>query len=159
MIRRRRVAGVASGALVLALAGCASIPADVDGTFDRVSAGGVLRIGVTANPPWTDTVDGEPSGSEVALIEDFAERHDADLRWTEGAERVLAEALRSGELDVAIGGFTDSAPWTAEAAFTDVYVEAVGPTGRMEGHVMLTRLGENRFLVELEEFLRAEVGP
>ena len=72
MSRRAQAAVAASLIVVLGLAGCGVRPADTDGTLDRVAESGVLRAGVTENPPWTSTVDGRASGSEVALLERFA---------------------------------------------------------------------------------------
>ncbi|MFS0866289.1 transporter substrate-binding domain-containing protein [Microbacterium sp. 179-B 1A2 NHS] len=154
MFRVLRAAPAAASVLtILALGGCATVPADVDGTTDRIS-GGVLRVGITANPPWTDLSGAEPTGTEVELIEGFAREQDAEIEWTEGSESVLADALHEGALDVAVGGFTDDTPFMDKAALTDVYTETRAPAGT-EKHVMLARAGENRLLVTLEEYLRA----
>lgn len=54
-------------AVVMMLSGCTGVPADVDGTLRDVQ-GGDLRVGITHNPPWTDTTDPDkPSGQEVRL--------------------------------------------------------------------------------------------
>lgn len=163
MVRRRsdgqrrlaRGAGgwsVAAG-MALVLAGC-GIPVDTDGTIDRVR-GGELRVGITHNPPWTDTSSsGSVSGTEVELIEEFAASLDADIEWRESSEGVLADALREGDIDIAIGGFTDDTPWTDKAAVTAPYTEVRNDRGVTEKHVALARAGENRLLVTLEEFLR-----
>lgn len=111
-------------------------------------------MGVTHNPPWTDTT-GDPAGTEVALVERLAADLDAEVVWTESSEAVLAEALHRGDLDLAIGGFTDDTPWTDRAAVTDGYVSAPDASGAESPHVLLARPGENRFLVEVERFLRA----
>jgi ABC-type amino acid transport substrate-binding protein len=114
-----------------------------------------MRVGITHNPPWTDTSSSGPvTGSEVTLLEEFAESRDAEIDWVEGSEGVLADALREGDIDVAIGGFTDDTPWTEKAAVSAAYREVRNDRGVMEKHVVLSRLGENRLLVELEEFLR-----
>ena len=153
--RRARRAGVASVlAVAIALSGCARIPADTAGTLDRVRDG-ELRVGITHNPPWTDT-SGSPAGNEVELVERWASDLGAEISWTQASESVLAEALHRGELDLAIGGFTDDTPWTDRAAMTEPYTEAPDDTGRTRKHVILARPGENRLLVTLEEFLRDE---
>ncbi|WP_065571657.1 transporter substrate-binding domain-containing protein [Microbacterium oleivorans] len=163
MARRARAAAAASLIVGLALvvgltlAGCGVRPADADSTLERIAEGGVLRVGVTENPPWTELGD-QPSGTEVALIKEFASRHGAELRWREGTEEVLVDALHAGELDIVVGGLTDTTPWVDEAAVTDVYREVTSASGEIEKHVMLTRAGENGFLMDLEVFLRAE-GP
>ncbi len=138
----------------VALVGCGlSIPADPDGTLDRVT-GGTLRVGVAESAPWTETDGaGAPEGTEVDLVEEFAENLGADIEWTEGGEADLAYALERRQLDLVIGGFTDTTPWTSKAAMTQPYAESVNPEGKTAKHVMLTPMGENAFLVELERFL------
>jgi len=153
-LRARRAVVASTLAVALTATGCASIPADTAGTLDRVRDG-ELRVGITHNPPWTDT-SGAPAGTEVQLVERMASDLGAEIAWTQASEAVLAEALHRGELDLAIGGFTDDAPWTDRAAVTEPYAEAEDDTGRTRKHVMLARPGENRLLVALEEFLRAE---
>lgn len=139
---------------VSVLAGCGiSIPSDPDGTLDRVT-GGELRVGVSESAPWAETEgSGEPGGTEVDLVEEFAENLEADVEWTEGGEADLVYALERGELDLVIGGFTDTTPWTSKAAMTQPYAESTNPEGKTAKHVMLTPMGENAFLVRLERFL------
>jgi polar amino acid transport system substrate-binding protein len=139
---------------VLALSGCGlTIPSDPEGTLDRVE-GGVLRAGATHAEPWVVVSgDADPEGDEPALIERFADGLDARVEWTIGSEESLVEALERGDLDVVVGGFTDATPWLDRAAVTVPYTEAAGPDGAPDKHVMLTRMGENAFLVELETFL------
>ena len=55
---------------VMALAACAGIPVDPDGTLDRAS-GGILRVGMSDEPPWSAVDDGERVGVEVDLVEEF----------------------------------------------------------------------------------------
>lgn len=148
----RLLATMAASALVLA--GCGSIPADPDGTLERVQ-GGVMRVGVTENPPWVELSGGEPSGTEPTLILEFAEQLGAEVEWTVGSEATLAEALEVGELDVVIGGFLEDTPWAEFGAPTRPYITA-GTVEGDEKHVMLTPLGENAFLVALESFLDEE---
>ena len=152
-VTSRGVGAVVVALLAILLAGCGiRIPADPHGTLDRVE-GGVLRVGVTDNPPWIEVRDGaEPVGSEVELITAFAAEHDADIEWTEGSEAELLTALDRGELDVLLGGFIDDTPWIQEGAITRPYTEVEGPDGP-ERHVMIVRMGENAFLVALETFL------
>ena len=143
---------VIAALLIVGLTGCI-IPADPNGTLERVQ-GGVLRVGATHHSPWVEIAgDGDPAGDEAGILSDFAAAHDAELEWTIGNEESLVEALERGELDVAIGGFTDTTPWADRAATTVPYTEAPGSDGVAQKHVMLVRMGENRFLTELETFL------
>jgi ABC-type amino acid transport substrate-binding protein len=167
--RQRRRAALGPLALLAlgAVTGCGvTIPTDPDGTLDR-SRGGVIRVGVSANPPWTELPQGtdteQPAGIEPELVTAFAESLDAEVEWTAGGEEALARQLEEGLLDVVVGGFTATTPWSRHAALTVPYVEVVGPDGKPEPHVMATAMGENAFLVELERFLLerdiAEVAP
>jgi len=143
-------------ALLAALTACsATIPTDPDGTLDDVR-GGILRVGVSPNPPWTDLPDGpddEPTGTEVELVEEFARTLDAQVQWAGGGEEELIGQLERGELDLVIGGLTARSPWSEKAALTYRYTETTGPDGEKELHVMAAPMGENAFLVELEGFL------
>ena len=140
-------------AAVLGGTGCASIPVDPEGTLERAS-GGVLRVGMSAQPPWTALEDGERTGVEVRLVEDFAEGIDAEIEWVDGGEESLMHELELGRLDVVIGGFTEASPWVDLAALTRPYVEVTGPSGALEAHVMAARIGENALLVALERHLQ-----
>ncbi|MEP7765585.1 transporter substrate-binding domain-containing protein [Sanguibacter sp. 25GB23B1] len=140
---------------VLCTSGCASsFPADPDGTLDRVTDG-VLRVGVSPNPPWT-VLAGEmadPEGLEVDLVEDFAASIDADIEWTPGGEGDLMDQLERSELDLVVGGLTAKSPWASHAALTYPYTTTTAEDGTEEKRVMAAPLGENAFLVELEAFL------
>jgi len=155
---RLRAAALLVVALMLAaLAGCQAIPADTEGTLDRVR-NGVLRAGITHNPPWVDTtVSSGPEGTEVRLVEAIATDLQAEVTWTVGSEAALVAALHDGSLDVVAGGFTDDTPWAKEAAMTAPYLEE-SDTGRTRRHVLLTRAGENRFLTTVEQLLASGVG-
>ena len=153
MVPRLRVA-LLLVAVLLTSTGCGvEIPADPDGTLERVQ-GDVLRVGVSAMPPWTSSVTGgEPDGVEIALIRAFAESLGSEVEWTEGGEEHLVSKLERGELDVVVGGITASSPWADKAALTRPYVTVTGADGQPEDHVMLSALGENAFLAALERFL------
>lgn len=136
-----------------ALSGCTTIPADSIGTLDRAT-GGTLVVGVSEHQPWTDvTADGEYSGSEVELIESFADSIDAKIEWHNAPESVLAGLISEDQLDIVIGGLTTSSPWTTHMATTRGYASVAG-----ENLVMGTRLGENELLVALERHLAREHG-
>ncbi|WP_354501786.1 ABC transporter substrate-binding protein [Mycetocola sp. 2940] len=149
----------AAAVLLLAagLSGCSSIPADPEGTLDRVS-GGTLRVGISPNGDWTDMSDGgEASGIEVTLVEGFAESIDADVAWVEGGEEQLFTRLHEGSLDMVVGGLTDKTPWVNKGAITKPFSEVTTSKG-IEKHVMATAMGENAFLLELERFLLNQEG-
>ena len=154
---RRLLTALATAMLAATLAGCGmSIPADPDGTLDRVS-GGELRIGASPDPGLVDVESSTPSGPLPDLAEQFAATLDARAEWTVGSEETLVGMLEAGDLDLIIGGFTERTPWIDKAGITRGYSGIEGADGRKI--VLLVPLGENAFLTDLERFLDKEVGP
>lgn len=156
-LRHRVIRGLFIVAVMLGLVGCSGhYPADPDGTLDRVS-GSSLRVGVSHQPPWTDTTgantEQDPGGIEARLIEDYAATINADVEWHSGGEEQLIKLLSERELDVVIGGLSDSSPWSNEVALTTDYAESIGVDGKTAKHVMAVQMGENAFMTSLERFL------
>jgi ABC-type amino acid transport substrate-binding protein len=141
-------------AVAVGLTGCASTyPADPNGTLERVT-GGTMRVGISPNENWTDISDGgEASGIEVNLVEEFADRIDAEIEWTEGGEEKLFTDLAAGRLDMVIGGLTETTPWVEKAAITKPFDQVTTDDGATVRHVMAAAMGENAFLLELEKYL------
>jgi ABC-type amino acid transport substrate-binding protein len=114
--------GSAVLALVLLLVTACGFPRDTGNTLADVR-GGVLRVGVTENPPWVAVPDeGPPSGAEVELVARLAARLNARVEWYPGTESELMAAVKDRVLDVVVGGLAADAPWTKEASFTRPYV-------------------------------------
>jgi polar amino acid transport system substrate-binding protein len=104
------------------LAGVAcDLPRDPEGTLERVS-GGTMRVGITDSDPWAIYEGGEASGTEVRILEGFAEEIDAEIEWHAGTEEDLMTALEQRELDVVIGGLTSTNPWSAKVSMTHPYL-------------------------------------
>lgn len=132
--------------MALALCGCGvSIPADPDGTLDQVRSSGVLHAGASPREGWVGIVgDGPPTGREVEMVTAYAEHLGAEVEWTVTGEEELVELLDEGELDVAVGGFTEDNAW----------VDGVGLTRPYAGtHVVMVRMGENALQSDLERWL------
>ncbi|HEU5109748.1 MAG TPA: transporter substrate-binding domain-containing protein [Micromonosporaceae bacterium] len=117
---RRTVAALTAVALAVAVQGC-DWPLDADGTLAGVRAG-VLRVGVTASPPWVSLSDDSVDGAEARLVERLADGLGARVEWVRGGESELMEALRERVLDLVVGGLDAEAPWTREASLTRPYV-------------------------------------
>ncbi|QEE61772.1 transporter substrate-binding domain-containing protein [Salinibacterium sp. dk2585] len=141
-------------AALLGLTGCdMTVPTDPDGTLKGIT-NGVLRVGATPNDDRvTIDEDGEPSGNDVELVEDFADSLGAEIEWVVGSEESLVRDLETGRIDLVIGGITDTTPWSNKAAVTRPYLEVTEPDGTTLKLVMLAPIGENAFLTELETFL------
>lgn len=143
--------------MTLSVSACGiSIPTDPDGTLDSVT-GSTMHVGISPEPGLVEIDDAGPSGPLVTLAEGFAASIDARIEWTVAAEESLVEDLETGNLDLAVGGFTDRTPWTDRAGITRGYTGITGAGDR--SLVFLVPLGENAFLTKLEEFLDEEVGP
>lgn len=130
------------------------MPADSVGTFGRATDG-TLMVGIFEHQPWAhfDDSTGSVTGSEVELIQGFAETINAEIEWKDGPESVLAHDMKEGHLDVMIGGLTDTSPWSSHMALTRPYA-----TIDEENMVMGVRMGENELMVELERYLAREGG-
>lgn len=135
-------------AAVVLLAGCSlvpsELPADPDGTLDRVRADGVVRVGASPRPGWVEVGDGAPTGREPRLVEAFAESLGADVEWTVAGEEELVRLFEEDEIDLAVGGFTDTNAWVDEVGLTRPY------TGT---HVVMVPMGENAWMSRLERWL------
>jgi polar amino acid transport system substrate-binding protein len=134
----------------IAMTSC-GLPLDASGTLDRATRG-TLRVGMSADEPWTASTPSGRDGVEVRLIEEFAADIDASIEWEDGGEETLMHSLDSGELDVVIGGLTTKSPWSDQAALTQPYVATISEDGSVEQHVIAVALGENALLVAVEKF-------
>jgi len=144
-------------AAVALLAGCGSVipddfPADPDGTLERVRGDGVLRVGASPRPGWVDVAEDPPAGREPRLVLGFADHLAAEVEWTVAGEEELVRLLEDGEIDLAVGGFTDTNAWVDKVGLTRAYAE-VEVAGTTEAHVMMVPMGENALQSELERWL------
>jgi polar amino acid transport system substrate-binding protein len=57
---------------------------------------------------------GKVSGVEVELLRNFAEELEAEAVFVQGTVPELLQAARLGEVDVVVGGFTDTSPGVRE---------------------------------------------
>ncbi|GAA4774967.1 type 2 periplasmic-binding domain-containing protein [Microbacterium gilvum] len=153
----RRIGAVAALAAVLATSACGlRIPEDPDGTLDAVVAAGVLAVGASDEPGLVEVDAGAATGPLADVVERFADGIGVGVTWTEGSEETLVGMLETGDVDIAVGGFTDASPWIDRAGLTRGYPDLPGAVGRPV--VLLVPLGENRLLAALEAHLDAEAG-
>ena len=107
-------------------------PRDVGDTLAEVRDG-TLRVGISEHEPWASARSAEPTGVEVGLVREFAERLGAEVDYTVGGEEELVEALRRRDLDVVIGGITDRTRWKKEVGMTKPYLTTHLVVGMPEG--------------------------
>lgn len=153
-----RLRAVAALVAVLMVCGCVThYPADPAGTLQRVT-GGTLRVGASHNEPFVSVTGSTPSGREVELVNAYARTLNAKVAWTFGGEEELVDQLEHGRLDLVIGGLTEKTPWQSKVGLTKPYAETTDEFGQQDKHVMAVRMGENAFLLNLDEFLQSREG-
>jgi polar amino acid transport system substrate-binding protein len=150
-----RQAARCAGLVLSLLASACEFPRDAAGGLER-ARGGVLRVGVTANPPWVVGPAGEPSGLEPDLIRAWSRQLGARIVWVDGSESRLVAMLRHRELDVLLGGLGADSPWGSVVGFTRPYASARGEAADPQGdHVMAVSPGESALALALDLFLQA----
>ena len=90
------------------LAGCDDLqfPRDPNDTLETVLASEQMTVAAVDHVPWVRVAGGaDPSGAEVALIEDFARELGVTVEWKHMPSFVALEGLEQGQIDLAIGGF------------------------------------------------------
>jgi polar amino acid transport system substrate-binding protein len=99
---------VTLAALVI-LVGC-GLPRDPEGTLVR-ARGRTLRIGVSANSPWTIIEGDDVAGIEAVLMRQIADSLDAQIEWVFDSEGDLLQRLEQFEIDAVICGLLEETPW------------------------------------------------
>lgn len=124
--------------LFLVLTACDEVafPRDPDGTLDRVEATGRVRVAAVDHRPWV-IWNGRrsPGGAEVRLAEAFARELGATVEWRRASAFDALEALKRGDVDLAVGGFTreeitlHGGAASTYGYFTEALVVAARPGG------------------------------
>ena len=146
---------VAAAAVCALGAGCDEVayPQDPGHTYEDVVARGVVHAGIAEDPPWTRIEGGRAVGVEPALVEGLAADLGVRVEWQQMTQHELIEALDTGQIDIAAGGFVQTSPWRKHAGFTRPYVR-----WDRQKHVLAVPRGENRWLMQIERYL-APKGP
>ncbi|HEY5723026.1 MAG TPA: hypothetical protein VIT45_11960 [Allosphingosinicella sp.] len=126
-------------ALLAASAGCGSIPADPDGTLERVRAEGRYRVGLIAS-------SNRPLAPEraQALLRRLSVATGARASIEPGPAEPLLARLEEGELDLVVGEFAEPSPWASKVTITEP-IAANGPTALAAA----ARNGENAWIALL----------
>lgn len=96
--------------VLLLTSGCSGVPADPDGTLDRVRGERTFRVGLIANGTGR-------SGKEAAFLRRVSDAADASPLLEIGATEALLSKLEDGEVDLVIGEFDSSTPWSTRVTF------------------------------------------
>lgn len=137
--------------LGLALPSCERYPRDPARTLERVQ-GQELRIGISPDPPFVALSPGRPpEGTEVVLLQRWAESMDARIVWVEGAHDELLSRLESFHLDAVVGGLDPQTPWRDRIGLTRPFYLRSGD-GQLHDRVLAVPPGENALLLHFERF-------
>lgn len=100
--------------------GCDSIPADPDGTLERVRAERLFRVGLIASHA--------PSNDAVGdLLRRLSRATGARAVLERGSAEALLARLEEGGLDLVLGEFAEPSPWAAQVTLSEP-LAADGPT-------------------------------
>jgi polar amino acid transport system substrate-binding protein len=138
--------------LLIAVLTACGLPRDPRDTLQHVQ-GGVVRVGIAANPPWTTDSAGHFGGIEPALVQQLAGELGATVAWLPGGESVLMPQLHEGAIDLVIGGIDAKTPWKADVGVTRRYYTTRDP-GHEREMVWVVPPGENAWHMRVERFLR-----
>lgn len=133
-------------ALLLAtalLAGCGAIPADLDGTLERVRSERLFRVGLIAShaPP-------PPGATDLLRRLSQATRAKAALEY--GPAEALLTRLEEGDLDLVLGEFAEKSPWAAQVTLSEPIA-----TNRSIVLTAAARNGENAWIALVHREARA----
>ncbi len=130
--------------LLLSIFCSCDLPKDPNSSWENAKKEG-LKIGVVQNPPFSYVEGGAFGGSEVQILNDFAEKVGLKVRYQTGNESDLLKKLEKYKVHVVIGGFDKKTIWKKKAGLTTEYNNE---------NVFLVPMGENELLIHLENYLR-----
>lgn len=132
-------------AAALMIGGCDSIPADPDGTLERVRGERRFRVGLIASGERPAAPDGAR-----ALLERLSRATGARAAVEHGAAESLLTRLEEGGLDLVVGEFAEKSPWGAQVTLS----EPIGPGGPTI-LAAAARNGENAWIALVHREARA----
>lgn len=120
------------------LAACDQIPKDPDGTLDRIRSGGKIRVGLVA-------MAGERPVEERAFLNRLIVDTKAVTSAQSGSAENLLTRLEGGDLDLVLGEFHSSSPWSKRVTFIPTLASQAKPDERMVVAAAVAN-GENRWI-------------
>ena len=124
---------------LLALAGCDSLPRDASETTERMARSGEMRIVVMPATP--------DAATALALLGDYAKRHDARLTRVSAHGEHALRWLEEGKLDAVVGHFAKASPWQVEVALSRPVGRSEPDDAKQPVLRIARRNGENAFIL------------
>jgi hypothetical protein len=134
---------------VLAVGACGDFPRDQQGTLKRIREEGVVRVGL---------VTGSDSAAEATRLRSLVERSAAaaggrPLVLEDAAEPLLLR-LEEGDLDLVVGAFDRSTPWSRRVHLLPPLAREARGKAEVET-TAAARNGENGWIMLLEREAKA----
>jgi hypothetical protein len=134
--------------LVATLGACGDLPSDQSGTMNRIREEGVVRVGMIGGPA---------PAPEAARLRTLVERSAAaaggrPLVLEDAAEPLLL-MLEEGELDLVVGAFDRSTPWSTRVHLLPPLARETRGKAEIET-TAAARNGENAWIMLLEREAR-----
>jgi ABC-type amino acid transport substrate-binding protein len=133
---------------VPALAACDRLPRDTAGTTDRITRSGEMRIAVMPATP--------DAASALAVLGDYARRHDARLTRVSAHGEHALRWLEKGKVDAVVGHFAQASPWQADVALSKPVGRGEPPDTEQPVLRVARRNGENALILATDRAI-AEV--
>jgi ABC-type amino acid transport substrate-binding protein len=132
--------------LVLAtfLSGCADLPRDPESTTETVR-GGTFRIGYLSAPGFVTLSAGRPSGPEVDLVREIADKLQVEPEFVPVTLDDGLRGLEERRYQMVIGGFCKDTAVKSRVALTRPYDQ--------KKYVFLMPPGENGWLMRVDRTL------
>jgi len=130
-------------ALLASIGMSCNLPRDTRDSFDYAKSH-ALKVGVVDNPPFSRYDSDSIRGTEIKMIEEFAQKEGLEVEFIPGSESSLVERMKEAEIHVLVGGFEKKTVWK----------EKTGKTRPYDGkHIWLIPKGENKLVYKLESYL------
>lgn len=121
-----------------------AFPKDPGNTLQRVE-NGILRVGISNNPPFTNVSNNNYSGIEVEIVRMYTNSKNAEIEWKTDSLQDLVTEMKNSNLDIIIAGLDRDSFIRKELAITIPYHDK---------KVIAVQRGENAFITDFEIFLK-----
>ncbi len=125
-------------------------PHDPEHTLDDIRQRGILKAGVSYNPPFVVSSLHDTTGIDIDLLKEIAHDLQVQLQLTYGSEPEIVHHLEEKELDIIAAGFLNKTPYKKKMGMTTWYFRQ-----HDSSHVFGVTKGENAWVMYLEKFIYA----
>lgn len=138
---------------VTALSACGDFPRDQRGTLERIRSEGVVRVGMVAS-----AAPSPHAGRLRALVERSAEAAGGRALVLQEASEPLLLMLEAGEIDLVVGEFDRSSPWSRRVHLLPPLAREARGESEVESTAAIAN-GENGWIMLVEREARALGAP